>query len=41
MEKNGGESLFYDMVHLTSKGHRIVADVLREHLTENQLVPAG
>ena len=40
MEKNDGESLFYDLVHMTSKGHRIVADAVLEHLTENQLVPA-
>ena len=41
MEENDGESLFYDLVHMTSEGHRIVADVLREHLIENELVPAG
>ena len=41
MEKNNGESLFYDLVHMTSQGHRIVADTLKEYLTENELVPAG
>ena len=29
-EQNGGESLYYDMVHLTEKGHRVLADHLLE-----------
>ena len=31
-EQNGGESLYYDMVHLTEKGHRVLADHLFERI---------
>ena len=38
-QRNGGESLYYDMVHLTEKGHRVLADHLLERFNADPSFP--
>ncbi len=38
-QQAGGMSLFYDKIHLTRAGHRIVSDQLAQHLGKEGLVP--
>ena len=37
MEKGGGRELYYDVAHLSSKGHQVVGDALLQYLAENDL----
>ena len=38
-QQAGGMSLFYDKIHLTRAGYRIVSDQLAQHLGKEGLVP--
>ena len=38
MEGHPSQELFYDTLHLTSKGHQLVADSLSRHLAESKFV---
>ena len=40
MRKGGGPKLYYDTLHLTSKGHKIVGDVLLQYLAGNEIFPS-